>query len=217
MLSIIIIVIVILIYFSYTFYKYWNNNKIEKTIKKNEIKNSIISENFKNEKKITKEPNLIIQIKYKDEVYKFEIMLYDHVVPLTCKNFRYIAKKGLNNVTYNKSIFHRVIPGFMIQGGDIIYGNGTGSKSIFGDNFEDENFNLNHDKPGLLSMANSGPNSNGCQFFITTVDTPHLNGKHVVFGEIISNLELLYKLENVETDENDKPINPITIESIEEK
>jgi cyclophilin family peptidyl-prolyl cis-trans isomerase len=99
----------------------------------------------------------------------------------------------------------------MIQGGDFTNQNGTGGYSIYGNKFEDENFILKHNKPYLLSMANSGPNTNGSQFFITTTETPHLDGKHVVFGEVIKGFELIYQLNNVDTDHKDMPHDRILI------
>jgi cyclophilin family peptidyl-prolyl cis-trans isomerase len=103
----------------------------------------------------------------------------------------------------------------MIQGGDYENNNGTGGQSIYGRKFDDENFKLTHDRPYLLSMANAGPNTNGSQFFITTVNTPHLDGKHVVFGEVISGFEIIDKLNNVKTDNDDKPFTDIIISNCE--
>ena len=149
---------------------------------------------------------LMVSINNK-KIGKIIIELFDKIVPKTCHNFRTLCKTK----KYVNCPFHRIIKDFMIQGGDFTNFDGTGGTSIYGKQFDDENFELKHDEPYLLSMANSGPNTNGSQFFITTTETPHLNNKHVVFGKVIKGFELVDKLNNVNTHENDNPIDNILI------
>jgi peptidyl-prolyl isomerase D len=145
--------------------------------------------------------------------------LFNDLVPKTAENFRALCtgEKGEGTMgkklTFEGSSFHRVIKGFMCQGGDFTAGNGTGGESIYGAKFDDEAFPVNHSKPFLLSMANSGPNTNGSQFFITVSPTPHLDGKHVVFGEVIRGKSIVRQIENTPTLSGDVPSAPVVIQA----
>ncbi|KAF9438861.1 Peptidyl-prolyl cis-trans isomerase D [Entomortierella beljakovae] len=145
--------------------------------------------------------------------------LFADVVPKTAENFRALCtgEKGIGKSTgkplsFKGSPFHRIIRDFMIQGGDFSNQNGTGGESIYGAKFEDENFELKHEKPFLLSMANAGPGTNGSQFFITTVPTPHLDNKHVVFGKVLKGISIVREIERAPKQESgDGPLSPIII------
>ncbi|TRY70596.1 hypothetical protein TCAL_11543 [Tigriopus californicus] len=144
--------------------------------------------------------------------------LFHDIVPQTTRNFQSLCsgEAGLSGKSgrplhYRGSIFHRVIKGFMLQGGDFVSHNGSGGESIYGKPFPDENLDIKHDRPFLLSMANRGPNTNGSQFFITTEPAPHLDGLHVVFGHVVSGQEVVREIEDLQTDKLDRPLQDVKI------
>ncbi|CAG0917685.1 unnamed protein product [Notodromas monacha] len=144
--------------------------------------------------------------------------LFNDLCPLTCENFRALCtgEKGIGKISkkplhYRNAPIHRVVKNFMIQGGDFTNGNGTGGESIYGRMFEDENFEMKHKKPFLLSMANKGPNTNGSQFFITTQATPHLDGVHVVFGHVLDGSKIVSEIESLATDKSNRPTEDVII------
>ena len=161
-------------------------------------------------------PKVFMDIKIGDEEPKKVIFeLFKDATPLTAENFRCLCtgEKSTEEqeLNFKGNKFHRIINNFMAQGGDITMGNGTGGYSIYGRKFDDEQVWIPHAEKGLLSMANSGPNTNGSQFFITFVETSHLNGKHTVFGRVIKGWDVVKQMEDVKTEDQDKPVKPVEI------
>lgn len=162
-------------------------------------------------------PKVFFDLKIGDEAQtkRIEFELFKDKVPKTAENFRALCtgekSSEENKLHYKGSVFHRIIKDFMMQGGDFENANGTGGCSIYGRKFDDEKFAYKHSRPGLLSMANSGPNTNGSQFFVTLKETPWLDGKHVVFGKVISGFEYCKEIEALETDSQDKPLKSVVI------
>lgn len=137
--------------------------------------------------------NPVVHIEFgmgRQSIGQVKIKLFEDIVPKTVKNFIELIESK-----YKGSIVHRIIPGFMVQMGDFTNGDGTGGYSIYGKKFPDENFELQHDQAGIVAMANSGPNTNGSQFYITFAETHWLNNKHVVFGKVIEGMNVLRQLE----------------------
>ena len=211
MLTEIIIILILIVLFFIIKTKYNNNNNDNDKLKiKSKIKrNNKFKRNNKLKSIIKKQTDLVyLDISIGNKfIGKLIIKLYDDIVPKTCHNFRTLCI----DKAYENTIFHRIIKDFMIQGGDYENFNGTGGKSIYGDRFADENFDIKHDQSYLLSMANCGENTNGSQFFITTNPAPHLDGKHVVFGKVIEGTEIIDNLNLIKTNTNDKPFDDVII------
>jgi peptidylprolyl isomerase len=164
-------------------------------------------------------PHVFFDIKHgEDSLGRVVMQLYADVTPKTSENFRALCTGEKGDGTLGKPLhykgcsFHRVIKDFMIQGGDFTNGDGTGGESIYGEKFADENFLIKHTKAGQLSMANAGPGTNGSQFFITSKDTPHLDGKHVVFGHVVEGMEIIRNIENLPSGPSDRPETDIVVE-----
>lgn len=180
------------------------------TSKNAENENKILNnKSEKNSMSETPKDSMLVAV-MKTNMGTIEFELFEKQTPKTVENFSELAKKGY----YNGVIFHRIIADFMIQGGDPT-GTGRGGESIWGKKFNDEFVpSLKHDVPGILSMANAGPNTNGSQFFITLVPTPWLNGKHTIFGKVINGIDVVNAIGKVQTGQMDKPIKDVIIENV---
>tara|TARA_Y100000748_G_scaffold304240_1_gene313087 strand:+ start:1365 stop:2054 length:690 start_codon:yes stop_codon:yes gene_type:complete len=182
--------------------------RLELEKKKQEAFTDIIEEDEKKPKNRIVYLDIVIKdFMTDDRTVRVFIELFFDKVPKTARNFYEICKKN----KYAGVPFHRIISGFMIQGGDITNYDGTGGKSIYGKEFNDENFRLKHNSEGLLSMANKGPNTNSSQFFITLGACPHLDGKHVVFGRVIEGMEHVRNIGTSPTDFSDRPLQDVLI------
>lgn len=233
-----LIITIIVILVSFIFYKfvitgsdsneeintlenYSNNSESEKKINEelqdsdNQETDDIHSDDIEKLFNLSDEPSnedsntgniVYLDLDYSGNRGRVIISLNKDIVPKTCNNFSVLCDKK----AYVGSKFHRVIKNFMIQGGDFTNHDGTGGVSIYGNVFPDENFTLKHER-GSISMANSGPNTNGSQFFISTTKTDWLDGKHVVFGKVVKGMDLIEFIENQNTDTNDRPITDVTI------
>jgi len=226
---ILIVICAIIASGSYFAYKYYFKPNLNKNMIQNEqFTNLPNNQTIENKQNTENKPTIAEKLDFNDPntLPYFDIsidnipegrivfQLFDDEVPKTCKNFRYLCSNGIFNKdkpSYQDTSFHRIIKDFMLQGGDITRGDGTGGYSIYGEEFNDENFNLTHNQPGMLSMANAGPNTNNSQFFITLKKTPWLDNKHVVFGIVISGFDTVKKIENLETDDKDKPLTDVII------
>lgn len=137
--------------------------------------------------------------------------LFGEDAPKTVENFRQLCINGVDGMSYTGTYIHRIIERFLIQGGDVVSGVGNGAISIYGQHFEDENLTINHTGPGFLGMANRGPDTNGCQFYVTAMATPWLNGKHTIFGKVVEEQAIIHAIEKVKTDSDDSPLKPVVI------
>lgn len=207
------VIICLIIFIGYKYYSKYQQNDILKDANAKPIVEGMEMQSKEPIQRKKRNKNVYFDLAVgEEEIGRVRMELFDDKVPKTCANFRGLAvgqKKKDGNVfkPYMGTIFHRIIPNFMIQGGDYENGDGTGGASIWGDKFEDENFSGGgHVGKGVLSMANSGPNSNGSQFFITLGDAQHLDGKHVVFGRVVEGIDIIDKLGKIRTDDNDRPI-----------
>lgn len=224
------LIVALIVFIGYKYYQKYQRKSIKDEAKDDPIIEGMEGKSRHVIEKPPKKDGVYFELAVgEQEVGRIEMELFKDKVPKTCANFEGMccgiksddgAGDGTNGGAsggrvfkpYMGTVFHRLIPNFMIQGGDYENGDGTGGESIWGGKFEDENFTAGkHIGKGMLSMANSGPNSNGSQFFITLGDSQHLDGKHVVFGRVTKGLEILEKLEQIRTDDNDRPLMDIMV------
>ena len=189
---------------------YFTYSNIDNTIIKHlPVNENKVTENYSIEGFNNSEDNVFFDISIGiKNVGRIEIELFDDDVPITCKNFRYLCSQQNNKLNYVDSIFHRIAPNYLVQGGDIINYDGTGGYSAYGQYFKDENFNLTHNQEGLVAMANCGKDKNNSQFFIITRrgGYENLNNKYVVFGIIIKGYDIIKKIESSPVNKQFRPI-----------
>ena len=184
-----IVVITIIVYLMYVLYRKYTSDKLDLELNKVKV---FEEPKPKQKKKIKK--NITMVIKNNNKEFEVEIELFDKALPITCRNFRHIALTGFKNQTYVDSLFYKVVKDKYIIGGDILNNDGTGKISLYGKDFIDEAFKYSHKTPGLLTMENSGEDTNNSQFIITLANIPEFDKKHVAFGRVIRGLYNLYEV-----------------------
>ena len=191
-----LIVIGLIIYLIYVLYSTLTSDKLGIELHKDLVDlDDNKTKNITKKQKNTKHKNITFTIKNKDNEFEIELKLFDKDLPITCRNFRHVSKTGFKNKTYKNTYFYKVVKNKYIVGGDILNNDGTGKGSLYGKDFIDEKFPYDHKTPGLLTMENSGEDTNNYQFIITLKEMPEFDKKKVVFGRVVKGLYNLYDLE----------------------